>query len=150
RTNPAHSGLTTYHRQARQVEGLDRPVRVLIVDDHEIMRDGLAQMLAFTEGIEIVGKAQDGEEAVEMASGLMPDAVLMDIGMEPMNGIEATRIIKQQHPEIHIIGLSVHEEGELSREMRKAGVEAFLTKGCPIEDLVAAIRAEDTEREVDG
>jgi DNA-binding NarL/FixJ family response regulator len=132
------------------VEGLDRPVRVLIVDDHEIMRDGLAQMLAFTEGIEIVGKAQDGEEAVEMASGLMPDAVLMDIGMEPMNGIEATRIIKQQHPEIHIIGLSVHEEGELSREMRKAGVEAFLTKGCPIEDLVAAIRAEDTEREVDG
>lgn len=149
RANPEHGGLKTYHRQARQAQGLDRPVRVLIVDDHEIMRDGLAQMIAYSDGIEIAGKAADGEEAVGMASGLMPDVVLMDIGMEPMNGIEATRIINQQHPEIRIIGLSVHEEGELSREMRQAGAEGFLTKGAPVKEIVAAILGKDAGPEAE-
>ena len=118
-------------------------MRVLVVDDHEIMRNGLADMLGMSEGLEIVGKAADGREAVEMASGLEPDVILMDIGMEPMNGIEATRIIAEQHPEIRIIGLSVHEEGDLSEQMREAGAAAFVTKGAAIEKLLAAIRGED-------
>jgi len=71
----------------------------------------------------------------------------MDIGMEPMNGIEATRIIMDQHPEMRIIGLSVHEEGELSQEMRDAGATAFVTKGAAIEKLLAAIHKEGEQSE---
>ena len=104
-------------------------------------------MLAATTGLAIVGKAQDGAEAVQMAEGLSPDVILMDIGMAPMNGIEATHIIKEQHPDIRIVGLSVHEEGELSQEILGAGASAFVTKGAPIEDVLAAIRGAAEEEQ---
>ncbi len=145
RKNAPPQSLRDYETKAREANGDGEPLRVLIVDDHEMMRDGLAQMLAPTEGLEIVGRAADGEEGVKMADGLAPDVILMDIGMEPMNGIEAARIIKEQHPEIRIIGLSVHEEGELSQEILDAGAEAFLTKGAPLEELVAAVRGKGGE-----
>jgi CheY-like chemotaxis protein/two-component sensor histidine kinase len=140
--------LRAYGEKAREVHGEAEPLRVLIVVDHEMMRDGLAQMLASEEGLEVVGKAADGEEGVGMAEGLEPDVILMDIGMEPMNGIEATRIIREQHPDIRIVGVSVHEEGELSQQMLDAGARAFVTKGAPIEELLAAIQGDgDTEED---
>jgi|GEM_PF-7056849 len=145
RPGSALSRLDDYKKDARKQTGEAEPLRVLIVDDHEIIRDGLAGMLASGDGVEVVGTAADGHEAIELAIGLQPDVILMDIGMKPMNGIEATRIIMEQHPGMRIIGLSVHEEGELSREIREAGAADFLTKGAPIEEIIAAIRGKAEE-----
>ncbi len=145
RPGTALSRLDDYKESARIQRGDAERPRVLIVDDHEIIRDGLARMLASGDGVEVVGTAADGHEAIELAVGLQPDVILMDIGMKPMNGIEATRIIMEQHPTMRIIGLSIHEEGKLSREIREAGAAGFLTKGAPIEEIIAAIRGKAEE-----
>ena len=112
-----------------------------------MMRSGLAQTLATSSRVEVIGLASDGQEAVEMAVAMEPDVILMDIGMEPMNGIEATRIISSQQPDVRIIGLSVHPEGEMSEAITDAGAAAFLTKGSPIDALMDAILGDDTDEE---
>ena len=119
----------------------DRPIRVMLVDDHPVMRNILAHHLRNQPGIEIVGAACDGQEAVEMAMQIRPDVILMDVSMPRMNGIEATRSIKAQLPGVRIIGLSMHEADDLMVAMREAGAVAYLKKGLPVEALLAAIFA---------
>lgn len=114
-------------------------VRVLLADDHPVLRNGLSDMLMGHPDINVVGGAQDGQEAIEMALELRPDVVLMDITMPRMDGIEATRRIKQATPEICVIGLSMHETEEMAATMRNAGATEYLTKTTPVEDLVSAI-----------
>ncbi len=115
--------------------------RVLIVDDHKIMRDGLKGLLQFESGIEVVGEAADGPQAIELANKLKPDVIIMDVNLGDMTGIEATRRIMADIPAAKVIGLSMHLDAQIAVAMREAGATAYLTKGGPAEDLIAAIRA---------
>ncbi len=117
-----------------------REIRVLLVDDHQVVRQGLTRLLNAESDIQIVGEAADGKLAVELTGQLLPDVVLMDIGLPVMNGIEATRAIHAEFPAVQVIGLSMFEEAEQAVMMREAGAVAYLTKGGPADGLVAAIR----------
>ncbi len=120
--------------------------RILLTDDHAVMREGLARLLSHEPDFEIVGQANDGDEAVELAGKLIPDVILMDISMPRLNGIDATRMICKKHPEIRIIGLSLYQEEERATEMLEAGATYYLSKSGPPSDLKAAIRACMQER----
>ncbi len=115
-------------------------IKVIICDDRAIIRDGLEMLLKLEKDIDVAGQAQDGAEAVELVDKTRPDLVLMDLKMPGLNGIEATRIIKQEHPGIHVIGLSLHEDKEIAASMLAAGATAYLTKGGPSEELCRVIR----------
>jgi CheY-like chemotaxis protein len=114
---------------------------VLLVDDHKIMRQGLSSLLQFESDIEIVGEAEDGQNALELARQHKPDVIIMDVNMPVMDGIQATRILTKEMPQTKVIALSMHVDKNAANEMREAGAVAYLTKGGPSEDLVAAIRA---------
>ncbi len=116
--------------------------RVLVVDDHKIMREGLAGLMRFEPDIEVVGQAADGPAAIRLAAELQPDAIIMDINLgEEMDGVEATRQILAANPNIKVIGLSMHANNEVATALRDAGAMAYLTKGGPSQDLIASIRA---------
>lgn len=115
-------------------------IRVLIADDHKIVREGLASLLACQPGIEVVGQAADGQEALEMAHLMTPDVVAMDISMPRMDGIEATRRITAEVPGVNVVGISMHEAQDLADAMRRAGAKAYISKDSPADILVAAIR----------
>ena len=119
----------------------DGKIRILLTDDHAVMREGLARLLGQERDFDIVGQASDGQEAVELARNLLPDVILMDIGMPRMNGLDATRVIHQQHPDIRIIGLSLYQEEERAKAMLDSGAVFYLTKSGPPADLRAAIRS---------
>ncbi|MCE5327237.1 MAG: response regulator [Planctomycetaceae bacterium] len=115
-------------------------IRVLLADDHAIMRQGLATLLEGEEDIQVIGEASDGQMAVDLAGDMHPDVIIMDVSMPGLNGIEATRIIRRQSPHVAVIGLSMHEDATIAAEMREAGADSYLTKGGPSEDLINAIR----------
>jgi PAS domain S-box-containing protein len=127
------------HEPAR-ANAADKTIRVLLADDHGIMREGMARVLGQEPDIQIVGQAADGIEAIKMADELLPQVILMDLSMPNLNGIDATRAIHGRHPEIHIIGLSMFEESDSAKAMRDAGAIAYLTKSGPPENLVSTIR----------
>ncbi len=114
-------------------------VHILLVDDHKVMRQGLAALLAEADGMQIVGEAGSGAEAIVRAGELKPEVILMDISMPDMNGIEATRAIKQRWPDITVIGLSMHDEPSLYQEMKRAGAHACMSKALASEDLFDVI-----------
>ncbi len=117
-----------------------RKIRVLLADDHTIVRQGFANMLRSEPDLDVIGQAADGQEAVEMALKLLPDVILMDISMPKLSGIEATRDIFREHPEIAILGLSMFEEPDTAQAMRDAGAVDYLTKSGPADGLINAIR----------
>ena len=127
--------------QREATVGLEKKVRVILVDDHMVMRQGLAGLLRAESDIEIIGEASDGQSAIDLIRELRPDVVLMDISMPGMDGIEATRIIHNELPEVRIIGLSMFQEGERQAAMREAGAVDYLTKTGPSQALIDAIRA---------
>ena len=112
-------------------------IRVLIVDDRLSSRNGLKALLVTQPGIEIVGEAADGREAIELVAECRPDVVLMDVRMPLMDGLEATRIIKDRWPEAKVIVLTMYPSHQ--DEALAAGADAFLVKGCAAEELLAAI-----------
>ncbi len=114
--------------------------RVLIADDHKILRDGLVSLLQLEPDIEVVGEAADGPEAIDLTESLRPDVVLMDVNLGQMSGIEATRRIRARQPEVQVIGLSMHEDPDVAAAMRDAGAADYLTKSGPMENLLAALR----------
>ena len=116
-------------------------IRILLTDDHAAMREGLARLLGQEPDFEVIGQANDGQEAVELAGKLLPDVILMDISMPRMNGIDATRVIHQQHPGIRIIGLSLYQEEEQAKAVLDSGGVLYLTKTCAPADLKTAIRS---------
>jgi signal transduction histidine kinase len=118
-----------------------RPIRVLLVDDHIMIRQGLRAVLEAYPDIELVGEAGNGEEAVSLVDRLEPSVVIMDISMPKMNGIEATGRITARHPAIAVIGLSVNAEGDNQAAMLKAGARRLLTKEAAVEQLYGAIKS---------
>ncbi len=123
-------------------EGRAGRIRVLLADDHKIVREGLAALLSAEEDIETVAQAADGEEAVSLAMRLRPDVVIMDVNMPKLSGIEATRRITAQAPSIKVIGLSMFESEEMSLSMKTAGASSYLTKDRASETLCDLIRVE--------
>jgi two-component system response regulator NreC len=115
-------------------------IRILLADDHTIVLQGLSRFLQEQEGLEVVGQAKDGYATVELARALAPDVIIMDISMPELNGIDATRLIRAENPDIRIIGLSMHSARRYVQEMQKAGAHGYLLKDADFEELVAAIR----------
>jgi DNA-binding NarL/FixJ family response regulator/two-component sensor histidine kinase len=115
-------------------------IRVLLADDHAIVRQGIANLFANETDIEVIGQAVDGQEAVELTASLLPDVILMDASMPKLSGVEATRAIRNQFPEIRIIGLSMFEDAERAQAMRDAGAVDYLTKSGQADALINAIR----------
>jgi PAS domain S-box-containing protein len=118
----------------------ERRLRVLLADDHEIVREGLLSLLSEAYGIQVVGEAANGREAVDLADRLRPDVVIMDVAMPLIDGDEATRQIKQHLPETRVIALSMYEEHENVEKMLRAGAETYILKTAPSEELLAAVR----------
>ncbi|MDR7480948.1 MAG: response regulator transcription factor [Armatimonadota bacterium] len=116
-------------------------IRILIADDHSIVREGVRMILAGQEDFEVVGEAATGREAVEQARRLRPDVVVMDISMPDLNGIQATEQIRRELPEVQVLGLTMHEEGNYVFELLKVGAAGYVLKRAAAEDLVAAVRA---------
>ena len=116
-------------------------IKILLVDDHAMLRHGLSRSFEQEKDITIIGQAQDGYSAIDITKELSPDIVIMDIGMPGLNGIETTRRITQDNPGVKIIGLSMHSSDKYVREMFKAGASGYLLKNCSFDELVEAIKA---------
>ncbi|MBI4303588.1 MAG: response regulator transcription factor [Chloroflexi bacterium] len=116
-------------------------MRVLIADDHAIFREGLRALLEAQPDIEVVGEAKDGEEAVKATEELKPDIVLMDITMPVMNGLEATRLIKQRAPDVKVLVLTMHENDDYFFKILEAGASGYFIKGGSTGELIAALKA---------
>ncbi|MBI2955419.1 MAG: response regulator transcription factor [Chloroflexi bacterium] len=114
-------------------------IRVLLVDDHSILREGLRSLLSTNGSIRVVGEARDGKEAVDRAHELQPDVVLMDIAMPRMDGLEATRLIKKADPSIKVLVLTQHENRPYVFRILKAGASGYVLKKAASTDLIAAI-----------
>lgn len=115
-------------------------INVLLVDDHELVRTGIESLLNDIEGIEVVGVAKSGEEAVDAVVALSPSVVMMDINMPGIGGVEACRRILQQDSDVKIIAVSVHNDGPIPHQLLKLGVLSFVSKGSPVDEMVLAIR----------
>ncbi|MBI5580720.1 MAG: PAS domain S-box protein [Deltaproteobacteria bacterium] len=118
-------------------------LRVLFVDDHSVMRQGLIRLMTGQPNIQVVGEAANGREAIERVRQLKPDVVVMDVSMPEMDGIEATRRIKAEFPAVRVIGLSMYQEEQFASSMRKAGAEAFVSKTASPAELLEAIYGAD-------
>lgn len=116
-----------------------KKVKVLIADDHALVREGLYKVLSMEERINIVGEAENGDQAINLSFTIKPDIVLMDINMPVINGIEATRIIKNQRPDIGIIALTIHDQEEYLFELIKAGVSGYVLKDISPDLLIQTI-----------
>jgi DNA-binding NarL/FixJ family response regulator len=114
--------------------------RILIADDHDLIRDGVKRMLSYEEDLEVVGEAHNGREAVELCRKLLPDLVLMDVRMPLMDGLEATRVIKAQQPEISVLIITTYENQDYLLKAIKAGAAGYILKDASNQRLLSAIR----------
>lgn len=118
----------------------DQPARLVLVDDHELAREGLRDMLTDVVDVEIVGEAQDGKEALELCLCVQPDLVLMDLRMPRMDGLEATRAIKRRHPQTSVLVMTMHENPDYLLEALRAGAAGYILKDASQDDVISAIR----------
>jgi DNA-binding NarL/FixJ family response regulator len=121
-------------------------LRILLADDHEILRRGLTSLLQKHEGWEVCGEASDGREAVEMAKQLKPDVIIVDIGMPNLNGLDTTRQLMQYDPRFKVIVLTITDSDQVIREALDAGARGFVLKSDAARDLVSAVEALQSKR----
>lgn len=114
--------------------------KILVVDDHQMFRDGLKAILSCEKDMEVVGEAENGQEAIARTRELHPDVILMDVKMPVMDGVEATRRIIAEMPEVKILALSTYSGDHYASAMQRAGARGYFIKGDNIEELTAAIR----------
>ncbi|MDZ3992785.1 UvrY/SirA/GacA family response regulator transcription factor [Pseudomonas sp. Teo4] len=115
-------------------------IRVLVVDDHDLVRTGITRMLADIDGLQVVGEADSGESALKLVRELKPDVVLMDVKMPGIGGLEATRKLLRSHPDIKVVAVTVCEEDPFPTRLMQAGAAGYLTKGAGLDEMVQAIR----------
>ncbi|MBA7646601.1 Transcriptional regulatory protein DegU [subsurface metagenome] len=115
-------------------------IRIILADDHAIVRHGLSRSFHQEEDVEVIAQTKDGRSTVQLARELSPDVVVMDIGMPDLNGIEATRQITRESPQVKVIALSMHSSRKYVTEMFKAGASGYLLKDCDFEELAEAVR----------
>jgi two-component system response regulator NreC len=120
---------------------MSQKIGILIADDHTLLRNGIRSLLEDEPDMIIVGEANDGREAVRLAAQLKPNVILMDIAMPLLNGLEATRQIKREHPEINVLVLTMYDHEEYFRQMLEVGASGYIIKRAAANELVAAIRA---------
>ncbi len=119
----------------------DDNIRVLLVDDHKVLRDGLRLLLAADNGIDVIGEAEDGNQAMQKVKILSPDVVVMDLGLPDISGIEVTKQILESQPEIRIVILSMHASKEFVIKAMSAGASGYVPKSSTHESLLDAIRS---------
>ena len=112
---------------------------MMLADDHRMLREGLRRSMA-DQGFDVVGEARDGEEAVRLADDLEPDVILMDVTMPEMDGVEATRQIKKERPEVRVVMLTMHADQEVLASAIRAGASGYLVKDCSTEEIASAVR----------
>ncbi|MBI3537851.1 MAG: response regulator transcription factor [Chloroflexi bacterium] len=118
-----------------------KPIRVVIADDHTIVRQGIRSLLQAEPDIKVIGEASDGREAVQLTRELKPDVVVMDLAMPEMDGLEATRVIKQESAQTQILALTMHESDEYFFRVLQLGALGYVLKRAATSDLLAAVRA---------
>lgn len=114
-------------------------IRVVIVDDHQMVRETWRMILEKDERIDIIGECSSGEEAIEAAQNLIPDVMLLDVNMSPLNGFETTKLIRKLHPHIKVIGISVQNQPSYARHMIRLGARGYVTKNCDSTEMAEAI-----------
>jgi DNA-binding NarL/FixJ family response regulator len=121
-------------------------IRILLVDDHPIVRQGLKTLLEGHSGWEVIGEASDGAEAVEKAKDLNPDVMVLDVTMPRMNGLEACRLLRQECPGLEILFVTQHDSPQMMREALEAGARGYVVKSNAARDLLAAVHAVSQHR----
>lgn len=116
-------------------------IKVLVADDHTILRQGIKALLDNQEGIEVIGEAKDGREALAIIEETLPDVILMDIAMPGLNGLEATRRIKKKFPRMKVLVLTMYTNEEYIFQILNAGANGYLVKETAFQDLISAIKA---------
>jgi two-component system, NarL family, response regulator LiaR len=117
-----------------------QPIRILLADDHIMLRQGTAELLRREPDFEVVGEADDGQQAIDLTRRLQPDIVVMDIRMPVLSGVEATRYIRENMPTVQVLVLTAHDDDEYVFSLLRAGASAYLLKSAPMDELVKAIR----------
>jgi len=120
---------------------LPHPIRVALVDDHSLVRDGIKALLAVMEPLEVVGEADNAEDAIDMVGRCQPDLLLVDIGLKDMNGLELTRVLRGQYPALKVLVLSMYDNNEYVSESVRAGASGYVLKNAPSREIIAAIEA---------
>lgn len=120
---------------------LPYPIRVALVDDHALVRDGIKALLAVMPPLEVVGEAESGAEAIEMVGRCQPDLLLVDISLRDMNGLELTRVLRSQYPSLKVLVLSMYDNNEYVSESVRAGASGYVLKNSPSREIIAAIEA---------
>jgi len=118
-----------------------KPIRIVVVDDHDVVRRGLAILIRAFDDLDLIGSAANGIEAIDLAEKLRPDVMLMDMIMPEMDGVEATRQIREKYPDIQVVALTSSRDEAQLQAILAAGAVSFLSKNTAIDDLVASIRA---------
>jgi DNA-binding NarL/FixJ family response regulator len=120
---------------------LPYPIRVALVDDHALVRDGIKALLAVMAPLEVVGEAESGADAIEMVGRCQPDLLLVDISLRDMNGLELTRVLRSQYPSLKVLVLSMYDNNEYVSESVRAGASGYVLKNSPSREIIAAIEA---------
>ncbi|MHC8344217.1 response regulator [Pseudomonas sp. RT6P73] len=120
---------------------LPYPIRVALVDDHSLVRDGIKALLAVMAPLEVVGEAESGADAIEMVGHCQPDLLLVDISLRDMNGLELTRVLRNQYPALKVLVLSMYDNYEYVSESVRAGASGYVLKNSPSREIIAAIEA---------
>ncbi|MBV7512611.1 response regulator transcription factor [Pseudomonas sp. PDM25] len=120
---------------------LPYPIRVALIDDHALVRDGIKALLAVMAPLEVVGEAESGADAIEMVGRCQPDLLLVDISLRDMNGLELTRVLRSQYPSLKVLVLSMYDNNEYVSESVRAGASGYVLKNSPSREIIAAIEA---------
>ncbi len=115
-------------------------IKVLVVDDHDLVRTGITRMLADIDGLQVIGQADSGQEALKKVREIKPDVVLMDVKMPGIGGLEATRKLLRSHPDLKVVAVTACEDDLFPTRLLQAGAAGYLTKGVALEEMVQAIR----------